>query len=100
MQNTANAVSFPERRYEMNQYLQAVSSLILTPRDFHIIDLAMRAAETAEMDRSDDGHREAVGKAVIRLYTSGITDPKRLADAASTMAATRQLDRRRWRHGV
>ena len=29
----------------MNQFSQAESLLILTPRDFHIIDLAMRAAE-------------------------------------------------------
>jgi hypothetical protein len=79
----------------MIQSIQAVSSLILTPSDFQVIDLAMRAAERAELRRPDDGHREAVGKAVIRLYTSGMTDPARLAEAASTMAATRLLDRRR-----
>lgn len=79
----------------MTQFMPAESSLILTPRDFHIIDHAMRAAQPAEPSRPDDGHREAVGKAVIRLYTSGMTDPGRLAEAASTMAATRLLDRRR-----
>ena len=79
----------------MIQSIQAVSSLILTPSDFQVIDLAMRAAERPELRRPDDGHREAVGKAVIRLYTSGMTDPARLAEAASTMAATRLLDRRR-----
>lgn len=81
----------------MNSSMQAESSLILTPRDFHIIDLAMRAAGHAEAKHPDDGHREAVGKAVIRLYTSGMTDPGRLADAATTMAATRLLDVRRSR---
>ncbi|MFN3501032.1 MAG: hypothetical protein ACK4ZJ_02145 [Allorhizobium sp.] len=81
----------------MSIFIQAESSLILTPKDFHIIDHAMRAAEPAKPAYSDDGHREAVGKAVIRLYTSGMTDPGRLAEAASTMAATRLLDRRRWR---
>ena len=79
----------------MIQSIQAVSSLILTPNDFQVIDLAMRAAERPELRRPDDGHREAVGKVVIRLYTSGMTDPARLAEAASTMAATRLLDRRR-----
>ena len=93
----ALAVSFPERRRTMNQFSQAESLLILTPRDFHIIDLAMRAAARPEDNYRDDGHREAVGKAVIRLYTAGMTDPNRLADAASTMSATRLLDRRRWR---
>ncbi|MDZ7875394.1 MAG: hypothetical protein U5N27_21280 [Rhizobium sp.] len=76
----------------MNQFMQAESSLILTPRDFHIIDLAMRAADHPEVKYRDDGHREAVGKAVIRLYTSGMTDPNRLAEAASTMSATRLFD--------
>ncbi|MBA4798616.1 MAG: hypothetical protein H2043_14555 [Rhizobiales bacterium] len=82
----------------MIQPVQAESSLILTPKDFLIIDLAMQAAEPTRVGRSDDGHREAVGKAVIRLYTAGMTDPTRLADAASTMAATRLLDRRRGQH--
>ncbi|PLK70943.1 hypothetical protein C0V73_09970 [Rhizobium sp. TH135] len=81
----------------MNNCIQAESSMILTPNDFHIIDIAMRAAERGEVKHPDDGHREAVGKAVIRLYTSGVTDPVRLAEAASAMAATRLLDRRRWR---
>ncbi len=72
----------------MNPLIQAESSLILTPRDFHIIEHAMRAAKPTEPAHADDGHREAVGKAVIRLYTSGMTDPGQLADAASAMAAT------------
>ena len=81
----------------MSHCLQAESSLILTPRDFHIIDLAMRAVGRGDATHPDDGHREAVGKAVIKLYTSGMTDPGRLADAVTTMAATRLLDVRRWR---
>lgn len=81
----------------MTLCVPAESSLILTPRDFRIIDSAMRAAEPVEPVPSDQGHREAVGKAVIRLYTSGMTDPGQLAEAASAMAATRLLDRRRWR---
>lgn len=81
----------------MSHFLQAESSLILTPRDFHIIDLAMRSVGREDAAYPDDGHREAVGKAVIKLYTSGMTDPGRLADAAITMAATRLLDARRWR---
>jgi hypothetical protein len=71
--------------------------MLLTPKDFHIMDLAMRATERAEAKYPDNGYREAVGKAVIRLYTSGVTDPGRLAEAASAMAATRLLDVRRWR---
>jgi len=79
--------------------LLAESSLILTPRDFHIIEQAMQVVTSVYPRGADNGHREAVGRAVIRLYTAGMTDPDRLADAASTMAATRLLDRRRWREG-
>lgn len=71
--------------------------MILTPADFHIMEGAMRAmAPKPDRIMIDDGHREAVGRAVIRLYTAGVTDPVRLADAATVMAATRLLDRRRW----
>lgn len=71
---------------------------ILTPADFTIMEDAMRAATPIKGRIAlDDGHREAVGKAVIRLYTAGMTDPRRLADAAMAMAAIRLLDRRRWR---
>lgn len=71
---------------------------ILTPADFSIMEGAMKvAAPSYGLIVSDDGHREAVGKAVIRLYTAGVTDPGRLADAAMAMAGTRLLDRRRWR---
>ncbi len=71
---------------------------ILTPADFNIMEDAMRAATPSQGRIAfDDGHREAVGKAVIRLYTAGMTDPRRLADAAIAMAAIRLLDRRRWR---
>jgi hypothetical protein len=77
----------------MTHSIVAESSLILTPRDFHIMEHAMRGLQPA----ADNCHHEAVGKAVIKLYMAGMTDPGRLADAASTMAATRLLDRRRWR---
>lgn len=75
---------------------------ILTPADFNIMEDAMRAATPSQGRIAfDDGHREAVGKAVIRLdtwySTAGMTDPRRLADAAMAMAAIRLLDRRRWR---
>lgn len=74
------------------------TTTILGPEDFCIMDRAMRAAQpTPGRIVIDDGHREAVGKAVIRLYLAGMTDPGRLADAAIAMAATRLLDRRRWR---
>lgn len=73
------------------------TTTILRPEDFRIMDRAMRAA-APKPGRIviDDGHREAVGKAVIRLYTAGLTDPAQLADAAAVMAATRLLERRRW----
>ncbi len=83
----------------MHPSIQAEGILILTPRDFHIIDLAMRAVEPVKALLADDDHREAVGKAVIRLYTAGMTDPRQLGEAASTMAATRLLDRRRSHDG-
>ncbi|THV13688.1 hypothetical protein [Rhizobium rhizophilum] len=71
--------------------------MVLTPADFNVIEDAMRAvAPKPGRIMIDDGHREAVGRAVIRLYTAGVTDPARLADAATVMAATRLLDRRRW----
>jgi hypothetical protein len=71
--------------------------MVLTPADFNVIEDAMRAvAPKSGRIMIDDGHREAVGRAVIRLYTAGVTDPARLADAATVMAATRLLDRRRW----
>jgi hypothetical protein len=71
---------------------------ILTPADFTIMEGAMKVAVPIKGRIAlDDGHRGAVGKAVIRLYTAGITDPGRLADAAMAMAAIRLLDRRRWR---
>ncbi|MBX9467185.1 MAG: hypothetical protein KL839_04775 [Rhizobium sp.] len=70
--------------------------MVLTPADFNVIEDAMRAvAPKPGRIMIDDGHREAVGRAVIRLYTAGVTDPARLADAATVMAATRLLDRRR-----
>jgi hypothetical protein len=52
------------------------TTTILRPEDFRIMDRAMRAA-APKPGRIviDDGHREAVGKAVIRLYTAGVTDP-------------------------
>lgn len=80
----------------MPHSIVAESSLILTPRDFRVIEQAMQVVTSVAQPGADNGHREAVGRAVIRLYTSGMTDPGRLADAASTMAATRLLDRRRW----
>jgi hypothetical protein len=71
--------------------------MVLTPADFHVIEGAMQAAAPRPgRIMIDDGHREAVGRAVIRLYAAGVTDPARLADAATVMAATRLLDRRRW----
>lgn len=71
--------------------------MVLTPADFNVIEDAMRAvAPKPGRIMIDDGHREAVGRAVIRLYTAGVTDPARLADAATVMAATRLLDRRHW----
>jgi hypothetical protein len=72
----------------------AATPMILTPQDFHVMERAMRDVGVSAAPRDRDGHREAVGKAVIRLYTAGLTDPAKLAEAATIMAATRLLDRR------
>lgn len=72
----------------------AGSPMILTPQDFSVMDEAMRAVGGTSARDADD-LREAVGKAVIRLYTAGVTDPVKLAEAADIMAATRLLDRQR-----
>jgi hypothetical protein len=69
--------------------------MILTPQDFRVMEKAMRDIGGARLARDRDGHREAVGRAVIRLYTAGMTDPDKLAEAAGIMAATRLLERRR-----
>jgi hypothetical protein len=69
--------------------------MILTPQDFSVMEEAMRGVGVSGAARDREGHREAVGKAVIRLYTAGVTDPAKLAQAAGIMAATRLLDR--WR---
>jgi hypothetical protein len=69
--------------------------MILTPQDFRVMEKAMRDIGAAPLTRDRDGHREAVGRAVIRLYTAGMTDPDKLAEAAGIMAATRLLERRR-----
>ncbi|KQW27457.1 hypothetical protein ASE36_17790 [Rhizobium sp. Root274] len=69
--------------------------MILTPQDFSVMEQAMRGVGSIGIESERDGHREAVGKAVIRLYTAGVTDPAKLAEAAGIMAATRLLDRRR-----
>ncbi|MDH4441866.1 MAG: hypothetical protein QE284_15950 [Rhizobium sp.] len=68
--------------------------MILTPQDFSVMEKAMRGVGVTGAMRDREGHREAVGKAVIRLYTAGVTDPAKLAEAAGIMAATRLLDRR------
>lgn len=68
--------------------------MILTPQDFTIMEQAMRGVGAVGALRDREGHREAVGKAVIRLYTAGVTDPVKLAEAADIMAATRLLERR------
>lgn len=72
----------------------AANPMILTPQDFHVMEQAMRGVGATGRARDREGHREAVGKAVIRLYTAGLTDPAKLAEAATIMAATRLLDRR------
>ncbi len=69
--------------------------MILTPQDFSVMEQAMRGIGISGTVRDREGHREAVGKAVIRLYTAGVTDPVKLAEAADIMAATRMLNR--WR---
>ncbi len=68
--------------------------MILTPQDFSVMEQAMRGVGVLDALRDRQGHREAVGKAVIRLYTAGLTDPVKLAEAADIMAATRLLERR------
>ena len=68
--------------------------MILTPQDFSVMEQAMRGVGNFSPMRDRDGDREAVGKAVIQLYTAGVTDPAKLAEAAGVMAATRLLDRR------
>lgn len=73
----------------------AETPMILTPQDFSVMEEAMRGIGASSAGRDRDSHREAVGKAVIRLYTAGVTDPTKLAEAADTMSATRLLDRRR-----
>jgi hypothetical protein len=73
----------------------AANPMILTPQDFQVMEQAMRGIGAAGRVRDRDGHREAVGKAVIRLYTAGLTDPVKLAEAADIMAATRLIERRR-----
>jgi hypothetical protein len=73
----------------------ATTPMILTPQDFHVMEVAMRGVGATGRERDRDGHREAVGKAVIRLYTAGLTDPVKLAEAAGIMAAARLIERRR-----
>ncbi len=69
--------------------------MLLTPKDFSVMEQAMRGVGASGAARDREDHREAVGKAVIRLYTAGVTDPAKLAEAAGIMAATRLLDH--WR---
>ncbi|MGL3605742.1 hypothetical protein ACSV9I_04445 [Rhizobium sp. G187] len=71
---------------------QDVGTLILTPADLQIITHAMLSVGATGAGAEAIGHRETVGKAVIRLYTAGMTDPDLLTDAARIMAATRLLD--------
>jgi hypothetical protein len=73
----------------------AATPMMLTPQDFNVMEQAMRGVGVSAAPRDRDAHREAVGKAVIRLYTAGLTDPAKLAEAAAIMAATRLLERRR-----
>ncbi|PYB71402.1 MULTISPECIES: hypothetical protein [Rhizobium] len=68
--------------------------MILTPQDFSIMEDAMRGIGALSSGRDRDIHRESVGKAVIKLYLAGITDPTKLAEAADTLSAMRLLNRR------
>lgn len=77
----------------MTEDYHPIGALILSPADLRVITDALAGICTAQPEPRATEDRERVGKAVIRLYSAGMTDLDLLTDAAKIMAATQRLGR-------
>lgn len=84
----------------MFEHSHCVGALILGPADLRVITNALDDIEIASSEPRATEERELVGKAVIRLYSAGMTDPALLTDAARIMAAAQRLGRQLPRRAV
>ncbi len=77
----------------MSKRHQAAVTLILTPDDLRIMTTALDRVDIRGRSDTVAEERELIGKAVIHLYSAGMTDLDLLTDAARIMAAAHKLGR-------
>ncbi|MFN7101992.1 MAG: hypothetical protein ACK4N1_05155 [Pseudorhizobium sp.] len=68
---------------------------ILLSEDLRILQATVRALTDDDTGAHRNGNREKVAKIVLRLYRSGMTEPRKLADLAALMARQAASSHRR-----